>query len=76
MTFPTTSTPFPARFHFGQALRNIFADFIAARARRAVFEKVYRDLSVMSDRDLADINISRHKIRDIALEAAQTARLG
>ncbi len=41
----------------------------AARLR-AIYVRTLTELDGMSDRDLADINISRHQIRDIAREAA------
>ena len=55
-------------------LASRFADFrqgvSQARARRAEYNRVHAELSYMSDRDLADIGISRVSIRDIAREAA------
>lgn len=41
----------------------------AARLR-AIYVKTLTELDSMSDRDLADIAVSRHQIRDIAREAA------
>lgn len=49
---------------------NVLARLSEARERRAVYVKTYRELSSMSDRDLADINLSRHLIEDVAHEAA------
>lgn len=45
------------------------------RLRRAVsnyrkFRKAYEELDALSDRELADIGVSRHDIREIAREAA------
>ncbi|WP_417270538.1 DUF1127 domain-containing protein [Celeribacter sp.] len=40
------------------------------RAQRVEFDKVYNELAQMTDRDLADIGISRGQIRDIAKQAA------
>lgn len=41
----------------------------AARLR-AIYLQTMSELEGMSDRDLADINVSRHQIRDIAHQAA------
>ncbi len=41
--------------------------------RRQVFTQVFNELSASSDRDLADLAISRHDIRDIAAKAAHMA---
>ncbi|MFN4131238.1 MAG: DUF1127 domain-containing protein [Paracoccaceae bacterium] len=41
-----------------------------ARERRAIYLQTLNELSAMSDRDLADINIARVSIQDIAQEAA------
>ena len=42
----------------------------AIRARRAAFVTTFEELSAMSDRELADIAITRAQIRDIAMKAA------
>ena len=39
-----------------------------ARARRAEFHRTVRELRMLSDRDLADLGISRLSIEDIARE--------
>lgn len=39
-------------------------------ARRRLYLKTLHQLERMTDRDLADINISRLQIRDVAYEAA------
>jgi len=39
-------------------------------ARRVTFERTLRELSAFSDRDLADLGMSRFDIRRIAREAA------
>ena len=41
-----------------------------ARTRRATYLATYRALDAMSDRDLADINLSRLQVRDVAYAAA------
>lgn len=42
----------------------------AERARRREYARVYGELARMTDRDLADIGISRVSIEDVAVEAA------
>ncbi len=51
-------------------LGNILSRLQDARARRAIYVRTIRELDSMTDRDLADINVSRLQIRDIAREAA------
>ncbi len=57
----------------GSNLFERFAAFRAAAAERAgrarEFRRIYNELSGMTDRDLADIGISRGMIRSIAYEA-------
>ena len=52
--------------------------FRAAIADRYASHKIYRatlsELSALTDRDLADLGISRSMIKGIAMEAANTAR--
>jgi len=71
MNASAITAPLHLGFPFAQTLRTAIADFKIARARRAIFEKVYGELSTMTNRDLADINVSRLSIRDIARAAAQ-----
>ncbi|WP_185020833.1 DUF1127 domain-containing protein [Histidinibacterium lentulum] len=47
------------------------ASFSAARARRRTYLQVHRELSSSTDRDLADIGISRHDIPEIADRASR-----
>lgn len=42
----------------------------SANARRKIYCTTYYELSVLSDRDLADLGIPRSSIRRLALEAA------
>ncbi|MCA8880472.1 MAG: DUF1127 domain-containing protein [Rhodobacteraceae bacterium] len=46
------------------------AAFVEWNARRAVFRQVTDELSVLSDRDLADLGFSRLDIPRVAREAA------
>lgn len=48
----------------------IVASLKAERARRVVFNQTLGELRRMTDRELADIGISRVQIDDIAYEAA------
>ncbi|MGA9434657.1 MAG: DUF1127 domain-containing protein [Roseobacter sp.] len=41
-----------------------------ALARRKVYRATYHELSMLTDRDLADLGIPRSNIRRLALEAA------
>jgi uncharacterized protein YjiS (DUF1127 family) len=71
MAYATPSTPL---HHTGlglrAALRGLFARLAEARARDHAYRRTYRELDQMSDRDLADIGITRFMIGDIAAEAA------
>ncbi|TGD42096.1 DUF1127 domain-containing protein [Pseudotabrizicola sediminis] len=49
---------------------DVLAKWTVARERRAVYLQTLNELSAMSDRDLADINVARVSIEDIAREAA------
>ena len=59
--------------NFGQIVNNAIAQIKTASARRAVYREVYGQLHNMSDRDLADIGVSRITIRDVAVQAAYGA---
>lgn len=52
-------------------LDDLRASVSAARARRRTYLRIHRELSSSSDRDLADIGISRHDIPEIASRAAR-----
>jgi uncharacterized protein YjiS (DUF1127 family) len=49
------------------ALRAVRAE---AAAKRALYRRTVRELAMLSDRDLADIGISRLSIEDLAREHA------
>lgn len=57
----------------GADLRSRFAIW---RKRAAAYRKTVRELSQMTDRELADIGLHRANIRDVALEAASLAVRG
>ena len=44
----------------------------AAMLRRQLFNQTVAELSVLSDRDLTDLGLSRSSIADVAREAAYT----
>ena len=48
----------------------LVAAFNARRARRKVFNQTFRELSALSNRDLADLGLSRGEIRRVAFQAA------
>jgi uncharacterized protein YjiS (DUF1127 family) len=49
---------------------SLIAAFKAAVARRRVYDQTVRELASLSDRDLADLGISRAVITQVASEAA------
>lgn len=51
-------------------LGGVFKSVKVALERRAVFARTIRELNALSDRELADLGISRVSIRDVAAEAA------
>lgn len=53
-----------------QWVGDVLARWNDARERRALYLRTVEELSAMSDRDLADINLSRVQIEDIAQAAA------
>lgn len=59
-----------AGIHVGGWMGDVLAKWNVARERRAVYLQTLNELSAMSDRDLADINVARVSIEDIAREAA------
>lgn len=65
-----TTRLFP-QFDRRLGLDDLRASFAAARARRRTYLRIHRELSGSSDRDLADIGISRHDIPEIADRAAR-----
>ncbi|KAA9009842.1 DUF1127 domain-containing protein [Histidinibacterium aquaticum] len=55
----------------GTANRGSFIEaFKTRRSQNRVYRETLRELSQLTDRDLADLNISRHRIPDIARDAA------
>ncbi|MCX7646488.1 MAG: DUF1127 domain-containing protein [Rhodobacteraceae bacterium] len=61
----TTHRPSVAEYFRGLAAR-----YREARARRALYRQTVAELSRLSDRDLADLGISRLTIHDLAAKHA------
>ena len=57
----------------GQRLSGLVERIREARKAREVYLQTYNELSVLSDRDLADLGISRASIQSVAREAARMA---
>lgn len=57
----------------GAVLRAVLARIEDGRRRNRAYRRTQRELTQMSDRDLADIGITRFMIDDIAAEAAARA---
>ncbi|WP_376876549.1 DUF1127 domain-containing protein [Albirhodobacter sp. R86504] len=55
------------------ALSAFFLNIADKRARFFEYRRVLAELNTMSDRELADVGISRHSVRDLAWEAAYKA---
>ncbi len=49
---------------------NISVNVKAALARRAIYSRTLAELNALTDRDLADLGVSRYQIADLAREAA------
>ncbi|MFK7879079.1 DUF1127 domain-containing protein [Roseobacter sp.] len=50
---------------------SLLQDTSARYARYRVFRQTYSELAQLTDRDLADLGISRSMIRSLAMEAAE-----
>ena len=61
-----TRTASPALAEVG----GIFKSIKVALERRAVYARTVRELNGLTDRELADLGISRVSIRDVAAQAA------
>jgi len=73
----TTATHSSPGLHLSATLGTLLSATLARRSDRArrdrAYRKTYRELDRMSDRDLADIGITRFMIADVAAEAAALA---
>ena len=63
----------PAHLGLGDRIKSLFASVKAAYARDASYRRTVRELSALSNRDLADLGISRGEIKYLAHEAAYGA---
>jgi uncharacterized protein YjiS (DUF1127 family) len=71
MAYTTPSAPIlHASIGLRATLRSILASYADSARRNAAYRRTYRELDQMSDRDLADIGITRFMIADVAAEAA------
>ena len=55
----------------GQRVAAFFERARQARKAREIYRKTHDELSVLSDRDLADLGIARSNIASVAREAAR-----
>lgn len=70
MAYMNTNTQTVTRNSVLSMVAGVIADLKTASARRAAFREVYAELDRMTNRDLADIGISRDQIADVATKAA------
>lgn len=70
MAYLNTHRAAAAGFNMTAWIGDVLANWNEARERRAVYLKTLEELQSMTDRDLADINLSRVQIEDVAREAA------
>jgi uncharacterized protein YjiS (DUF1127 family) len=68
-----TTTHMPREGGLLSALAALFTTLAEKRARFVEYRRVLAELNSMSDRELADIGISRHSTRDLAEQAAYGA---
>lgn len=73
MTLQNTLTIYPLE-RFLVAIERLRADFADQREKRAIYDRTWRELSAMSNRERADIGIHRSDIPRIASEAATMSR--
>ncbi|MEN9409668.1 MAG: hypothetical protein RL216_1642 [Pseudomonadota bacterium] len=59
-----------ASFSLADRVSGYIAQTKASLARRAVYNQTVRELMILTDRELADLGISRHDIPAVAYEAA------
>jgi uncharacterized protein YjiS (DUF1127 family) len=55
------------------SVRDVVAEIKRRMAEYREFRRTYDELSALSDRDLDDLQISRHSIRDVALQSVYGA---
>jgi uncharacterized protein YjiS (DUF1127 family) len=62
--------PRALELNIAHRLHGTIEGFKAFRARRAAYNRVYNELALLTDRDLADIGIVRSQISEIAHQEA------
>ncbi len=62
-----------SRASFGDKLAALWAQVQESRAKRAVFNQTFRELSALSTRELNDLGLCRSMIRRVAYQAAYEA---
>lgn len=55
---------------FGARFAGLVQSLKARRARRKIFNQTFRELSSLSNRELADLGLGRSEIRRVAFQAA------
>ncbi|WP_243721942.1 DUF1127 domain-containing protein [Meridianimarinicoccus aquatilis] len=71
MAFMTDITRFESGF--AQRFQSIAEALRTQRARRSIYRRTFDELSMLNDRELNDLNISRADIATIARQAADQA---
>lgn len=61
-----------AGFSFTGLIASLRANVATRIEQRKTFVRTLNELSILSDRELNDLGMSRHMIREIAREAAKT----
>ncbi len=64
------STTRAANFSVADRFSGLLAQLKVTIARRAVYNQTLRELNVLTDRELADLGLSRYDIPAVAREAA------
>lgn len=58
-------------FAFGGVAHTLVARFKSAYAKQTAYRRTMKELSQLTDRELADIGVARSMIHDIAMEEAE-----
>ncbi|PRX35073.1 protein of unknown function [Meinhardsimonia xiamenensis] len=57
-----------------KSLTSLLRELRAWQARRAIARRTYRELASLTDRELADIGLSRWQIAEVARRSAEAVR--
>ena len=60
-------------FGFFDRISAMIASYGEARAQHKIYRETFRELDMLSNKELADIGLNRTMIKSVALEAAQNA---